>query len=335
MTENQMDTISVVVPVYNTEQYLSRCLQSLTGQTYQNLDIILVDDGSKRPAAELCDYWAQQDSRIRVLHTSNGGAAAAKNKGIAVAQGKYITFVDSDDFVHPTFVEVLYKNLVENKADISLCRFISTSCDDFQSLKANLDTTPTLYNSRQMLEKCCALHKVAEVCVSCKLYKISLWEKVRFREKQTYEDLATTHLLYAQADQVVACQAELYAYYQAPTSLMNSKYSLERFNAENSAQDIRLAFYQSLQDPDLYQKLLRSVLRNRVANYCKCVRELTGCEQQAKQLYQQFRQEYRNLKLKLTPATAVDKLLFFIFRISPDFCQAMLWPIYLKTNRMK
>lgn len=336
MMDKQADLITVVVPVYNTEQYLPRCMNSLLGQTYSNLEIILVDDGSKQVAAEMCDQWQQKDRRVRTLHTANAGAGAAKNRGIEIAKGRYITFVDSDDYVHPQFIEILYRNLIQNDADISLCKFISSkSSEDDAFQTVSLDTSTQMYTSRQMLEKCCALHKVAEVAVWCKLYKIELWKNVKYREGHTYEDLATSHLLYAQAKKVVCCSAQLYVYYQCPTSLMNSKYSLERFDAENSAQDLRLAFYRGLNDSELYQKLLRSVLRNRIANYCKCMRELQGCEAQAKQLYCQFYEEYGTLKLKLKPSTFVDKALFLAFRISPDFCKTVLWPIYMKTNRMK
>lgn len=108
--ENKDITVSIIVAVYNVEHFLQKCIKSLTAQTYQNLEIILVDDGSKDNSAKLCDEWAEKDSRIVVCHQQNAGVSAARNKGISIASGEYIVFVDSDDWLDKTFVEKLLKN---------------------------------------------------------------------------------------------------------------------------------------------------------------------------------------------------------------------------------
>ena len=115
------DKISVIVPVYKVEKYLNRCVQSIASQTYENLEIILVDDGSPDNCGVLCDEWVQKDSRIKVVHKENGGLSSARNAGVAVATGAYVGFVDSDDYIHPQMYEKLYEALVENGADISIC----------------------------------------------------------------------------------------------------------------------------------------------------------------------------------------------------------------------
>ena len=120
--------ISVIVPVYNMQDYLETCMNSILGQTYENLEIILVNDGSKDSSPQMCDAFAEKDSRIKVIHKENGGLSSARNAGLDVATGDYIGFVDSDDSIRPNFFELLYDNLVKTDADVSVCRL--TNCTE-------------------------------------------------------------------------------------------------------------------------------------------------------------------------------------------------------------
>lgn len=120
----RMETaVSVIVPIYNVEKYLDRCIESILGQTFSDFELILVDDGSPDRCPQICDEWAKKDERIRVIHKENGGLADARNCGIAGAVGRYTTFVDSDDWVESEFLEVLYKGAVEHNADVVQCNF--------------------------------------------------------------------------------------------------------------------------------------------------------------------------------------------------------------------
>lgn len=116
--------ISVVVPVYKAEKYIDECIESIVNQTYRNLEIILVDDGSPDRCPKICDEWAFRDERIKVIHQTNKGAAAARNAGIKVASGQYIGFVDSDDYIDKTMYEVLYEGIGKSDAQISCCYFV-------------------------------------------------------------------------------------------------------------------------------------------------------------------------------------------------------------------
>lgn len=115
--------ISVVVPVYNVEKYLDRCVESILVQTFQDFELILVDDGSPDNCPQMCDNWAERDSRIRVIHKENGGLPDARNYGINAACGEYITFVDSDDWVEKEFLETLYQGMIQNNADVVQCNY--------------------------------------------------------------------------------------------------------------------------------------------------------------------------------------------------------------------
>ena len=116
-----MDLISVIIPIYNVEQYLKECLESVINQTYRNLEIILVDDGSKDKSGKICDEYKNKDERIKVVHKENGGLSDARNAGMKIATGKYIQFIDSDDFIDKDMIETLYNLIIENEADISMC----------------------------------------------------------------------------------------------------------------------------------------------------------------------------------------------------------------------
>lgn len=137
-----MDKISVIVPVYKTEQYLNRCVQSITDQTYKNLEIILVDDGSPDNCPEMCDQWAKKDERIKVIHKRNGGISSARNAGLDSATGDYIMFADSDDWMEPDMAEFLYRLIVKYDADISRCGFYF---DDNGTLKKKQRMIPLNY----------------------------------------------------------------------------------------------------------------------------------------------------------------------------------------------
>ena len=115
------ELISVILPIYNVEKYLEKCLKSVINQTYKNLEIILVDDGSKDNSPQICDEYAVKDKRIVVIHKSNGGLSDARNAGIEIAKGKYITLIDSDDYVEKDYVQFLYQLIKENNAEMSIC----------------------------------------------------------------------------------------------------------------------------------------------------------------------------------------------------------------------
>lgn len=139
--------VSIIVPVYNAEEYLCRCLESIISQTYQNIEIILVDDGSKDASGQICDEYAEKDARIRVIHKENGGVAIARQTGLNVAQGKYVIHADSDDWVEPNWIEELLKSALKEKVDIVICDYYN----EYQSGSINVSSKPTSLKKEDIL----------------------------------------------------------------------------------------------------------------------------------------------------------------------------------------
>ena len=219
--------ISVIVPVYNTAPYLDRCVESLTGQTLENLEILLVDDGSTDGSGAMCDAWALRDSRVRVLHRKNGGLGSARNAGLFMAKGSWISFVDSDDWVETSFLETLLDTAIRMDVPLSCCGY-GKSDREAPLGKAMPDI--------QLLSRETAMLDVIEdrrtgVVVWNKLYARRLLEGLSFPENRLHEDEYFTHLAVGRADRVAYADTVLYRYRQRPDSIMGAAFSLKRLDA--------------------------------------------------------------------------------------------------------
>lgn len=184
------DKVSIIIPIYKVEKYLDECIKSVVNQTYDNLEIILVDDGSPDSCPVICDEWASKDSRIKVIHKENGGVSSSRNAGLDVSSGEYIMFVDSDDTIHPKMVEILYKVLVQEKCDISMCNWKKVSditspnnayysSDKFKITSFEGDNVfALLFNSNLPLIS----------ALWAKLYKSEFFKNIRFPLGKIHED---------------------------------------------------------------------------------------------------------------------------------------------------
>lgn len=215
--------ISVIIPVYNMEKYLERCVSSVIGQTYPHLEILLVDDGSTDSSADLCNKLAAEDSRIRVLTKENGGQGSARNWGIEQACGEYIGFVDSDDWIHPDMYRILLENLCQYDADISACRTIRVK-DAVQANDNTDDSVRTFDNQTAMLHHL-ELDGGMGQCPVDKLYRRKLFDGIRFLELRGYEDAGTIFKLIAASNRVVYQNSALYYYFMRENSTMTRPFS--------------------------------------------------------------------------------------------------------------
>ncbi len=217
--------ISIIVPVYNVKDYLSKCLQSICGQTYKNLEIILIDDGSSDGSGELCDLFAQRDGRIKVIHQANAGQSAARNRGLAVAQGEFLGFVDSDDWIEPDMYEFLYCLLKENEADISIC----SHCRDKDGRSvAKYASGKQFVFTRDEGIRALAVDKHIRNYVWDKLYKRCLFSDIAFPLNRIFEDIAISYQVFYKAENIVMRDLPKYHYVIREGSAMLGKYNPQK-----------------------------------------------------------------------------------------------------------
>ena len=212
--------ISVIVPVYRVEQYLDRCVSSILSQSYENLEVILVDDGSPDRSGELCDRWAEKDSRIRVIHQANAGGGAARNAGLDVARGEFVSMIDSDDYLHPEMYAHLYSLLTEG-ADIAECTIVPTEEDHLQ-MEDGSGAVITRCDCREAMR----LHIRDEMFCQTppnKLCRRSTIGDIRFFVGSMIDDEFFTYRVIGNAQKLAHSSAGMYAYRQQPGSVMHRK----------------------------------------------------------------------------------------------------------------
>ncbi|MDR3165390.1 MAG: glycosyltransferase [Synergistaceae bacterium] len=248
--------INLIVPIYNVEQYLSKCVDSILAQTYKNLRVILVDDGSPDGCPAMCDEYAQKDGRVMTIHRPNAGQSAARNSGLSdllncglsVHKGDYVAFVDGDDYVAPDYIEFLYKLLRDSDADISQCGHYLVYSERRMLDKDPNHVTMTL-DKHQAIESLC-YNGVYDVTAWNKLYKLSIFDAIRYPEGRIYEDTAICYLIAEKAKRFVVNMTPKYYYIQRYNSTANSVVFNERKYQFIQAGD-EMADYITERYPDL------------------------------------------------------------------------------------
>lgn len=221
--------ISIIVPIYNVEMYLDKCISSLINQTYKNLEIILVNDGSNDNCIEICKKWSEIDSRIVVVNKENGGLSDARNFGLNIATGDLIGFVDSDDYISIFFYEKLIKIMEESNSDIVECG-VKNFKENEEISDSNEECINLKYFTTKEAMKNLLIGKVLSVTVWNKLYKKSVINDLRFRLGKTNEDDFFTYLVFDNANKIASIDNEMYYYLYRENSIMNSGYKLNRLD---------------------------------------------------------------------------------------------------------
>lgn len=253
-------TVSVIIPVYKVEKYLSKCIASVVEQTYRKLEIILVDDGSPDHCGEICDEWAEKDSRIRVIHKKNGGLSDARNSGLTATSGEFVAFVDSDDLIAPTMIEELLDVLIEKKADIVECNYVCFTSEDEQDLKNNIDGEQTdSYTSKAALSLLIE-NSAFKYTVWNKLYRRDIFDTLRFEVGKLHEDVFFTYQAFGSCKKIAKIEKPLYFYRQRSGSIMGSPFSLHSLDSLEARK--RQYFFIKEDYPELSGKAQSQVLGN-------------------------------------------------------------------------
>lgn len=285
-----MPKISIIVPIYNVEEYLPRCIDSILAQTFKDFELILVDDGSLDNCGKICDEYAQKDDRIVVIHKENGGLSDARNAGIDVATGEYIGFIDSDDWIDSNMYYVLYNNAIKNMADISECLF--TQCSDNIVVKQPNKIIEKVFSKENAIIELYNNDNFGSITVWNKLFKKSLFDIIKFPFGKINEDQFVTPKLFYYANCVVFCNYIGYYYFSRQNSIMNSDFSLKKLDAVYAYKDNR---------DFLIEHNLKQALKYNDATYCFVLLKYWKLFKENNYIRNEYAviiEEYRKLKFK-------------------------------------
>lgn len=286
--------ISVIVPIYNVEKYLYRCLESINNQTYNNIEVILVDDGSTDSSGVIADQYAEKHNRFCVLHKENGGLSDARNNGLERARGTYICFIDSDDVIHNDYIRVLYNAIIENDCDIAECDFEYVDEKKINEINHSgnvLNSTLHIYSNIDMLHRLYNSTYVRTVVAWNKLYKKELFNDIVFPVGRIHEDEATTYKLYYKASKVAVLSDKLYFYYQNVNSIMQKQYNVKRLDVLIALEE-RRTFLKKEKLSDLFYEDTHKYLMKILYHYSQ-VKKLDNFDNK-KELLKELKYKYKN-----------------------------------------
>jgi glycosyltransferase involved in cell wall biosynthesis len=315
------DLISVIVPVFNTELYLSKCVESILAQSYRNLEIIIINDGSTDRSRDICLRFVQQDNRIVYLeHEQNRGLSSARNSGLNRASGQYISFIDSDDFIHETFIDMLYNACITNFVDVSVCGMILMS----ENGEENPVTVKALrkWSSKDAISRLLIWDEL-DGSVCDKLFKKELFDNLRFTSGRIAEDLPVTMNILCRVGNIVHTGNPLYFYFQRTSSISKQVFKLEKMSVLNSASEVRnmvMDLYPNLKNmADFYYNthliylvdlLATSVDKNKFKSQYHCLKK-----QLIKALFSILSNEYFRSRKKIKAIILASGLLNVIMKV--------------------
>lgn len=285
----EKDKISIIVPIYNNEKYCSKCIKSIVDQTYRNIEILIIDDGSTDNSLKICKEYAQKDNRIKVIHKENGGLSTARNLGLDNVTGEYIAFIDSDDYIHPKMIERLHSALISTKADISVCNLKYVD-EDGKKIKYY----PNHIIKNEILDRNTVFVKSLEdfgyyyTIVWNKLYKKRLWSQYRFPIAKFHEDDFCFHHILEQCNKICCVEECFYYYVQHKGSIMAEPSIQKNLDAIEAMLD-RLIYYK--------ENNITPCIVKQDQNCFWCIKkcyQLFGFKEN-KEKYLEFRREYFNV----------------------------------------
>lgn len=317
--------VSIIVPVYNVERYIRRCVDSILAQKFHDFNLILVNDGSTDSSGKLCDEYEINYHNVRVIHKPHGGVSTARNAGLEVADGEYIAFVDSDDYIHPEMIGTLYELACAHSSDVVMCHYMRTSENQVYHELGFAAAEVRHYTNLQALD---GLLRVDEdhpsgktyglhwVLAWNKLYKRHLFEGLRYKDGVLFEDIQIIHRLLYKCRKITYVPQPLYYYYQRPGSIVNSAFTIKKADKVYALED-RLIFLRSIGEEQLYRRALLTYMEVFFWYYYKAIRECGHEKEQITKLKKSLRKWM--LQLLANPLTSWKQrmlLLLFLLRRS-------------------
>lgn len=321
------ELISIILPIYNVEQYLEKCLKSVCSQSYKNLEIILVNDGSTDSSLEICEKFSKIDRRVKLYSKSNGGLSNARNFGIGVSTGDYITFVDSDDFISEDYVEYLYYLLKKFNTTMSLCS-IYTHYISNGKLVDNGNGEEVKLSSEECIEKMC-YHDLVDTCAYAKLYRRELFESISFPEGKLFEDIGTIYKLFTKSNEIACGFRAKYYYEIRPNSIVTSKFNEKKFDLLEMTDQMKLFVDKNY--PTLEAATLRRSVYARFSTLNQML-DVKGYELQRQEMIQYIKLNKLNL-LKNSKVPNRDKIGVFILSYFGYGLYKKIWKVYFNLQR--
>lgn len=313
-----MPIISIIVPIYNVEKYLKRCIESILNQDFKEFELILVNDGSTDNCGEICNIYKNKDKRIRVIHKKNGGLSSARNVGLDFAKGKYIAFVDSDDYINKNMYHILYKNLIKTNADISICNFNYVNDNDIVDINQPIDNYDySIFNNIDALNQLYLENKAKMVTAWNKLYKKELFKDLRYVEGRVHEDEFIIHKLLYNSKKIVFTNGALYYYVQREGSITQSKFNIKKLDAVYAFKE-RFEFFREKKLIELQFKAQEKYIYLFFFNYYEAKIKLKNCNEELIKLKNDYNRTL--ISVLMNPYFIwKQKILFILFFINPKF----------------
>lgn len=253
-----MALISIIVPAYNVEKYLSKCIDSILKQSYTDFELLLIDDGSTDKTSLLCDEYARLDNRIKCFHKENGGLSDARNYGIEHMSGEYVTFVDGDDYISEKYIECLF-NLFSLDCEVQIAMLPGQVLRESDSPSLDTNEDIKIYTNIEAMKKMMLRQGITHASWG-KLFSAHLWSKIRFPVGQNYEDYATTYYVFQQAKKIAFCSSRLYYYIQHGTSIMHQECSKKTLTVLDVADEVTEYIIQNCPDCQLEARALQTAV---------------------------------------------------------------------------
>lgn len=305
--------VSIIVPIYNVEKYLDKCVESLINQTYSEIEIILVDDGSKDSCAEICDFYATKDSRITVIHQENRGLSVARNRGIECAKGEWLLFVDGDDYVEPRFVECLYHEVLVSDVDIAICNYVARDESGKSINRSSYSVVPSMApidNVEALLLFENKQYGTFFDVVWNKIFRKKLFANIRFPEGiSLIEDISIIPELFYKADKISIIEDKMYNYVYREGSLSNG------FNDKEKDYQLRRPMMEQRLERYISWDIKELVLLQYVHLYSLICNHSGGSDSYLKEIQRGFRKQYVKGTYK-KPVSLKRKVKFFLAAIS-------------------
>lgn len=300
--------VSIIIPVYNVERYIHRCVNSIISQTYKNLEIILVDDESPDNCPQICDSYAEKDKRIVVLHKANGGTSSARNLGLEHMTGEYVTFVDSDDFLQPTMVEKLYILCKKHNCLMAQCNYVEGYNSHFRK---STNFVITEYNDNSIFDK-----RTLKVVVWAKLYHKDLFNGISFKENKRYEDEFITYRLAYKANNVIVTTEKLYYYFVNNSGKMQTAKSTVNLEFIEAYEE-RISYFSTKKEDRLIELSIKEFVIRLMLYYMHAV-QINYDSNKTSNLLVLYNKKYAQLT-NSKYVSLNEKILFEVFRAFPRF----------------